>query len=56
MSYEFLVLFLQVEGQDLLVVREATKWCADYIRSGKVTFFDRNSTSSYSNYHSPPFS
>lgn len=24
-----------VNGQDVLVVREATKWCADYIRSGK---------------------
>ena len=21
---------------DILAVREATKWCADYIRSGKV--------------------
>ena len=22
---------------DVLAVREATKWCADYIRSGKVS-------------------
>ena len=26
----------QVNGMDILAVREATKWCADYIRSGKV--------------------
>ena len=30
------VCFTQVEGQDILAVREATRWCADYIRSGKV--------------------
>ena len=24
---------------DILAVREATKWCADYIRSGKVHTF-----------------
>jgi hypothetical protein len=23
---------------DILAVREATKWCADYIRSGKVKY------------------
>ena len=26
----------QVEGQNVLAVREATKFCADYIRAGNV--------------------
>lgn len=29
-------LMAQVNGQDILAVREATKYCADYIRAGKV--------------------
>ena len=28
---------LQVNGQDILAVREATKFCADYIRAGNVS-------------------
>ena len=27
---------LQVYAQDVLAVREATKWCTDYLRAGKV--------------------
>ena len=29
--------FNQVNGQDVLAVREATKFCADYIRAGNVS-------------------
>lgn len=32
----YFVMSMQVNGMDILAVREATKWCADYIRSGKV--------------------
>ena len=27
---------IQVNGQDVLAVREATRWCTEYIRSGEV--------------------
>ena len=34
--YCVMVTITQVNGMDILAVREATKWCADYIRAGKV--------------------
>ena len=28
----------QVNGQDIIAVREATQWCVNYIRSGEVRY------------------
>ena len=30
-----LLILIQVDGMDVLAVHEATKWAADYVRSGK---------------------
>ena len=34
--HDILVIDIQVDGMDILAVREATKYAADYARSGKV--------------------